>query len=148
MKKKILPVLITGLTLMIGFSGCSDKEAVSQSIIDELFAQEMTLKEFAKTQTSRRQVINRAYPGRGSSISTPTTKASLWGGGHEITMSLLKTDIIDRRYIDREHFTMDDLIKGAFSDANRSLNDMPMAGMTRPKFFVLDERGGRYNYAV
>jgi len=81
-------------------------------------------------------------------INPPTTKAAIWGGGHELTLSLLKTDIIDRRYIDREHFTVYDIMWGAYSKANKDLNDMPMVGMTRPKFFVFDERGGRYNYAV
>ena len=147
-RTKFLPIFVIGILLTVGLSGCSKKEARSQAVIDEIFEQEMTLKEMAKTKSSSQRSLTRTYPGRGTSISTPTTKAALWGGGHEITMSLLKTDVIDRRYIDREHVTMDDVMKGAYSEANRNLNDMPMAGMTRPKFSILDERGGRYNYAV
>ena len=147
-KTRLLPVFIIGLLLSLGLAGCGNKEPKSQAFIDEMFAKEMTIKELAKTRTTSRQRLNPSYPGRSSSISTPTTKAAVWGGGHEITLSLLKTDVIDRRYIDREHVTMDDVIRGAYSEANKDLNDMPMAGMTRPKFSILDERGGRYNYAV
>ena len=147
MKTRLLFVLVTGILLSVCLSGCK-KEVKSQAIIDEIFAQEMTIKELSKTKTSQLRTLTRTYPGGAPRISTPTTKATIWGGGHEITMSLLKTDVIDRRYIDREHFTLDDLMRGAYSEANKNLNDMPMAGMTRPKFFVLDERGGRYNYAV
>jgi hypothetical protein len=43
---------------------------------------------------------------------------------------------------------MNDLIEGAYSPANKDLNDMPMAGMTRPSFAALDKRGGRYNHGV
>jgi len=148
MKTKFLPVFVIGLLLTVAFSGCSKKEAKSQAVIDGIFAQEMTLKEMAKDRTSSQQRLNPSYPGRSSSMSTPTTKAAIWGGGHEITMSLLKTDVIDRRYVDREHVTMDDVMRGAYSEANKDLNDMPLAGMTRPKFSILDERGGRYNYGI
>ena len=148
MTTRFLPVFVIGLFLALSFSGCSKKEAQSQAVIDGLFAQEMTLKELAKTQSSSPQTLNPSYPGRSSSMSTPTTKAAIWGGGHEITMSLLKTDVIDRRYIDREHVTMDDVMRGAYSEANKNFNDMPMSGMTRPKFSILDERGGRYNYGI
>lgn len=89
-----------------------------------------------------------SFMGPYTRLSTPAMKAALWGGMEELTWSLLKTDVIDRRYVDKDHFTMDDLIRGAFSEANRDLNDMPMAGMTRPPFAVLDERGGRYNHAL
>ena len=59
-------------------------------------------------QTSTRQ-LNSMNPGGGSvRITTPTTKAAFWGGGHELTLSLLKTDVIDRRYVDREHFTLNE----------------------------------------
>jgi len=147
MKLRLFPVFVIGLLLTAGFSGCSKKEAQSQAVIDGIFAQEMTLKELAKTKTSPRS-ISPMNPGRGSTMSTPTTKAAIWGTPHEITMSLLKTDVIDRRYIDRERFTMDDVMRGAYSEANKDLNDMPMSGSNRPRFFILDERGGRYNYAV
>ena len=147
MKTHLLQVFIIGFFLSASFSACK-KEAKSQAVIDELFAQEMSLKDYAKTMSSSPREINRFYPGGGPRITTPTTKATIWGGGHAITMSLLKTDVIDRRYIDREHVTLDDLMRGAYSEANKDLNDMPMSGMTRPKFSILDERGGRYNYAI
>jgi hypothetical protein len=61
---------------------------------------------------------------------------------------MLKTDVIDRRYIDKDHYTMADIIEGAYSEKNKDLNDMPMAGMTRPSFASLDKRGGRYNHGL
>ena len=127
----------------------------SKQRIDAAFAGAQTLKEMAKGKTFTRE-INRYNPGNAGSplvspyarISTPTTKAALWGGAHNLTLSLLKTDVIDRRYVDREHFTLDDLMAGAYSEKNKDLNDMPMAGMTRPSFFVLHKDGGRYNYGI
>ncbi|MCL2059805.1 MAG: hypothetical protein FWH01_12260 [Oscillospiraceae bacterium] len=127
----------------------------SKQRIDGAFSGAQTLKEMAKGKTFARE-INRYNPGNAGSplvspnarISTPTTKAALWGGAHNLTLSLLKTDVIDRRYVDREHFTLDDLMEGAYSEKNKDLNDMPMAGMTRPSFFVLHKDGGRYNYGL
>lgn len=113
------------------------------------------LKALAKTMTFQTEICHTHPGGMGGSmmgpftrLTTPAMKAALWGGTDELTLSLLKTDVIDRRYVDKDHFTMDDLIRGAFSEANKDLNDMPMAGMTRPPFAVLDERGGRYNHAL
>jgi len=154
MRIRFLPIIIIGLLLTAGFSGCDKKEAKSQAIIDGIFAQEMTLKELAKTKSSPPQRLIRTNSGgRGgyivnASISTPTTKAVIWGGGHEITMSLLKTDVFDRRYVDREHFTMDEMMRGAYMEVNKDVFPMPMSGTTRPKYFVLDERGGIYNYSM
>lgn len=154
MKTRLLPVLIIGLILSAVLSGCGTKPG-SQERIDEIFGREMTLKEMAKLKSFSRELCRTHPGGMGGNalgtyprISTPTTKAAIWGGGNNITMSLLKTDVIDRRYVDREYFTMDDLMRGAYSEANKDLNDMPMAGMTRPNFAILDERGGRYNYAL
>ena len=156
MRNKFLPIFVIGLLLTAGLSGCK-KEAKSQAVIDGIFAQEMTLKELAKNRTSPSRQLIRVYAGgRNASISTPTTKAAIWGGGHEITMSLLKTDVFDRRYIDREHFTMDDLIRGAYSEANKNVNPFrdfntlvaSNGGGNRPSYFILDERGGGYNPSI
>ena len=118
-------------------------------------SQRTPLKELANTLTFDTEICLTHPGGMGGGImgpytrlTTPAMKAALWGGMDELTLSLLKTDVIDRRYVDKDHFTMDDLIRGAFSEANKDLNDMPMAGMTRPPFAVLDERGGRYNHAL
>ena len=147
MTTRLLLIFVIGLLLSAGLAGCKE-EAKSQAIIDGIFAQEMTLKELSKIKTSLPRELNPLAPGRVTNMSTPTTKAAIWGKGHEITMSLLKTDVIDRRYIDREHVTMEDVIRGAYSEANKDFDDMPMTGSNRPKFSILDERGGRYNYAI
>ena len=127
----------------------------SKKFLEERFAQEPSLKELAQDASFPRKLCREHPGGMGGGILGPyprltsqTTKAALWGGPENLTLSLLKTDVIDRRYVDRDHFTMDDLIAGARSEANKDLNDMPLAGMTRPPFAALYKRGGRYNHAL
>lgn len=127
----------------------------SNQVLEKLFESAPTLKETAAGEVCARRVCKEHPGGMGGSIlgeypriMSKTTKAALWGGGENATLSLLKTDVIDRRYVDKDHFTMEDLIEGAFSQENRDLNDMPLAGMTRPPFAALDKRGGRYNHAL
>ncbi|EMS69177.1 glycosyl hydrolase family 95 catalytic domain-containing protein [Ruminiclostridium cellobioparum] len=127
----------------------------SKKYIDSLFSAEKTIKETAKAKTFRRELCRYNPGGMGGSImgryprmATPAMKAALWGSGGNLTLSLLKTDVVDRRYVDKDHFTMADLIEGAFSEKNKDINDMPLAGMTRPPFAVLHKDGGRYNHAL
>lgn len=113
------------------------------------------LKALARETTVEAEIC-RTHPGgmggdilnRFARITSPAMKGALWGDMGQLTLSLLKTDVIDRRYVDKDHFTMQDLLDGAFSPANKDFDDMPMAGMTRPPFAVLDKRGGRYNHAL
>ena len=119
----------------------------SKQYIDALFAKEKTLKEIAKESSSSRR-LNPLYPSNTMTTSSLTTRTGIWGGADNVTISMLKTDIIDRRYIDKDRQTMADLIEAAYSEANKDLNDMPMAGMTRPSFASLDKRGGRYNHGI
>ncbi len=127
----------------------------SNEILENLFKEAPPLKELAKEATFTRSICKEHPGGMGGAImgayprlTSRTTKAALWGGPENLTLSLLKTDVIDRRYVDKDHFTMQDLIEAAYSDKNRDLNDMPLAGMTRPPFAALDKRGGRYNHAL
>jgi len=125
------------------------------SKIDKAFAAQKSLKEMAKSKSFKKELC-KENPGNAGSpltspyprITTPSTKAALWGGADNLTLSLLKTDVIDRRYVDRERFTMQDVIDGAYSEKNKDLDDMPMAGMTRPSFAALHKDGGRYNYGL
>ena len=112
-------------------------------------------RELSKTATFETEICRTHPGGMGGGplgpytrLTSPTMKAALWGGMDGLTLSFLKTDVIDRRYVDRDHFTLQDLEEGALSPANRDFFDMPMAGMTRPPFAALDKRGGRYNHAV
>jgi hypothetical protein len=138
---------------MIGFlAGLAFPMAItaqthSQQVLEAVFAQEKTWKQMAETTTNT-VVLNPLQPSRTMTTSSLTTRAAIWGAADHITVSMLKTDIFDRRYIDKDHFTMADVIEGAYSEANKNLNDMPMAGMTRPSFATLDKRGGRYNHGV
>jgi len=119
----------------------------SQDKLNVLFSKEKTWKEIAKTSTSVTE-LNPLQPTRTPTTSSLTTRSAIWGGADNITVSMLKTDVIDRRYIDSDRFTMADVMEGAYSEKNKDLNDMPMAGMTRPSFFSLDKRGGRYNHGL
>lgn len=127
----------------------------SKQWLEARFANETPLKEIARSRTFARAVHRYNPGGMGGPImgtyprmTTPTTKAALWGGAENLTLSLLKTDIIDRRYVDRDRFSLKDLVDGAYSKANKDLEDMPMAGMTRPSFSSLTSDGGRYNYGL
>ncbi|GHU65805.1 hypothetical protein FACS1894184_02320 [Clostridia bacterium] len=123
--------------------------------LEQRFAQEKTLLEIGRERTFTRAIDPDNPGGLGGSIMgqyprimTPTTKAAIWGKPENLTLSLLKTDVIDRRYVDKDHFTLNDLMEGAYSENNKDLNDMPLAGMTRPQFFCLTPEGGRYNHAL
>ncbi|MDR1408532.1 MAG: hypothetical protein LBJ23_10895 [Tannerella sp.] len=119
----------------------------SKAHLDALFAGEKTWKEMAAAATAA-NVLNPLQPSRTMTTSSLTTRAALWGRADHLTVSMLKTDVIDRRYVDRDRHTMTDMIEAAYSETNKDLHDMPMAGMTRPSFFSLDKRGGRYNHAL
>ncbi|MDR1783448.1 MAG: hypothetical protein LBR13_04230 [Dysgonamonadaceae bacterium] len=123
------------------------KSQNSKEKIDRIFAGEQSLKQIAQSSVSTVK-LNPLQPSRTMTTSSLTTRAAIWGSPDAITISMLKTDIFDRRYIDRDRFTMANLLEGAYSEANKDLNDMPMAGMTRPSFFSLDKRGGRYNHGI
>ncbi len=140
---------ITFLLWMVSFNNAmaQTKKTASQDRLDAIFSKEKTLKEIAKTKNSAVK-LNPFQPARTMTVSSQTTRAALWGSPDNITISMLKTDIIDRRYIDKDHYTMNDIIEGAYSEANKDLNDMPLAGMTRPSFASLDKRGGRYNHGL
>ena len=84
--------------------------------------------------------------GESPRIFTPKMKGCIWGKSENLTISLLKTDVFDRRYIRREPYTMDKVIRGAYSEANRNFDDMPHLGKVRCKFGVLAEEGGRIDY--
>jgi hypothetical protein len=122
-------------------------QTYSERYIDEVFAGEKTLKEMAQTATIP-SVLHPLQPGRSTSTSSITTRSALWGPADRITISMIKTDVFDRRYIDKDHYTMASVMEGAYAEANKDLDDMPMAGMTRPSFSFLDKRGGRYNSGI
>jgi len=118
----------------------------SKEYLDRAFSAEKSLVEQAQEQNTR-FTLNAEYPSS-TAASSLTTRTAIWGPADNITVSMLKTDVIDRRYVDKDHYTMEEIMEGAYSDANKELNDMPMAGMTRPSFFSLDKRGGRYNHGL
>lgn len=136
----ILGVLVSGMGQEI------QSQTYSEKYLDQIFAAEKSLVEQAQDQYIH-FTLNAERPAS-TSASSLTTRAGIWGPADNITVSMLKTDVIDRRYVDKDHYTMAEIMEGAYSEANKELNDMPMAGMTRPSFFSLDKRGGRYNHAL
>jgi hypothetical protein len=76
----------------------------SKDILDVTFSKEKTLKEMAKDASFTRQVTP-TYPGgvldrpmgKSPRMYTPTMKGSVWGEPEHVTLSLLKTDVFDRR---------------------------------------------------
>ena len=108
--------------------------------IDGLFQGETPLKTIAATV--ERELVLPGYPG-GTRLHTPDMQGTIWGRAGQATLSLLKTDVIDRRIIARKPRTLAQIVKGAFSEANRDLDDMPHHGLVRSTWGVLDENGGR-----
>ena len=126
--------------------------ASSQKIIQDIFKNQQSLKDMAANATFVRKVPS-TYPGgvfdrpMGQSVRiyTPEMKGSVWGQPKQMTLSLLKTDVYDRRYFRRKPITVEEVMKGAFSEANKNFDDMPHVGVTRPKYGTLLETGGRFD---
>jgi hypothetical protein len=124
--------------------------AESKKVLDELFAKQPLLKELVKNKTFSRPV-NPGYPGttfdrpmgKSPRMYTPALKGVVWGETQNITLSMLKTDIFDRRYFRTHPVTLKEVMEGAYSEANKNYDDMPRIGLTRPKYGTLLATGGR-----
>lgn len=76
-------------------------------------------------------------------ITNPALKSSLWGPSHRITLSMLKTDVQDRRVKWPDHIlTLQEMRDGAFSAANKD-RVPPPTQKTRPIKGYLAASGGR-----
>lgn len=124
----------------------------ARAYLRDLFEKETPYKKMAEEKTFTR-TLNPDYPGhvfdrpmgKSSRIYTEKMKGSLWGPPQRLTLSLLKTDIYDRRYFRRKPVTVDEVMEGAFSEANKDFDDMPHTGLTRPKYGTLLKSGGRFD---
>ncbi|WP_079914002.1 glycoside hydrolase family 95-like protein [Paenibacillus sp. 32352] len=76
-------------------------------------------------------------------LNHPSIKAALWGPPEQITLSMIKSDVFDRRIADPPVLTLKELREGAYSQANEGFLDIQPSGNTRPKYGSLDPRGGR-----
>lgn len=89
-------------------------------------------------------------PGAGRSadsallLNNPDIKASLWGPANRITISLIKTDVFDRRYGTAPLVTLAQVREGAYAAVNKGFDDMP-ADRRRPVRGYLLPTGGRYD---
>ena len=80
--------------------------------------------------------------GRSMAITNPALKSSVWGPPHRITISMLKTDVQDRRVKWPPVVTLQEIREGAFSPANQ--DDIPVRrNTTRPVCGYLLPGGGR-----
>jgi hypothetical protein len=125
----------------------------SEENLQKLFKTQTPLKELAENASFSRKVPPATAGGffdgpMGGSprIFTPKMKGCVWGKPENLTLSLLKTDVFDRRYIRKEPYTMEKVIRGANSEANKGFDDMPYWGRVRCKFGVLAEEGGRVDH--
>lgn len=124
----------------------------SEQLLKQRFEKEPTYREIA-AKSSFVRPVPATYPGgvfdrpMGSScrIFTPEMKGSLWGQPDCLTLSMLKTDVYDRRYFRRKPVTLEELMEGAFSPANKDFDDMPHRGLTRPVYGTLLKEGGRFD---
>jgi hypothetical protein len=124
--------------------------ANSKPSMNDIFSKYHSLKEIANGKTFSRPV-NSGYPGttfdrpmgRSPRMYSPALKGAIWGPPENITMSMLKTDIFDRRYFRTTPVTLDEVMAGAYSEANKTYDDMPRIGLTRPKYGTLLPSGGR-----
>lgn len=125
----------------------------SQENLQKFYQSQKPLKELAENVTFSRKVppataggIFDGPMGGSPRIFTPKMKGCVWGRPENLTLSLLKTDVFDRRYIRKEPYTMEKVIRGAYSEANKDFDDMPYWGRVRCKFGVLAEEGGRIDH--
>jgi hypothetical protein len=122
----------------------------SAAVLRDIFGKYPSWKEIARDKTFSRPV-NPGYPGStfdrpmgpNLRLYSPAIKGALWGEAKNITMSLLKTDVFDRRYFRTDPVTLKEVMEGAYSEANRYYDDMPRIGLTRPKYGTLLPGGGR-----
>ena len=124
-------------------------KSTSLERLQAYFDSQPRLKTLAKGRTFTRKLLT--YPGvtfdrpmgRSVRLYTPSMKGSLWGKPEQLTLSLLKTDVFDRRYFRTKPVTVDEVMRGAFHPVNKDYDDMPRVGLTRPKYGTLLETGGR-----
>ncbi|WP_282937819.1 glycoside hydrolase family 95-like protein [Paenibacillus sp. RC67] len=76
-------------------------------------------------------------------LNHPSIKAALWGPPEQITLSMIKSDIFDRRIANPSILTIQEIREGAFSEENDGFQDIQPTGNTRPSYGTLDPRGGR-----
>jgi Glycosyl hydrolase family 95 catalytic domain len=88
-------------------------------------------------------VLGGSWPrGRSMGITNPDIKSSLWGPPHRITLSMLKTDVHDRRVKWPRIVTLKEIREGAFSAVNKDA--IPWRhDTTRPVDGYLLPGGGR-----
>jgi hypothetical protein len=75
-------------------------------------------------------------------ITSPEIKASLWGPPGRITLSLLKTDVFDRRYADAPPAGLEQIRAGAYAPGNIDRGQAPAPGYLRPDGTRVDPYAG------
>jgi len=107
---------------------------------------EQPLKEAARTVTIA-GMLDALQPAQGANLGRNTlsneqVRAALWGPSNRVTLSLLKTDVWDRRYGIEPTVTLEEIRAGVYSPANKGFDDMP-PNHRRPVRGYLKPEGGR-----
>jgi hypothetical protein len=118
----------------------------SQEVISSVFAKTEPLRALADNEVNE-LTIPQTFPG-GTRIFAPRMQGTFWGKPQRMVISLLKTDVFDRRFVARKPLTVDEIVAGAFSEANANFDDMPHRGLVRNVYGVLVPEGGRRDYEV
>src|SRR4051812_39713684 len=108
---------------------------------------EMPLREAAR-DAAITSALDPQQPAQGANVSRLTlsnaqVRSSLWGPSDRVTLSVLKTDVWDRRYGIAPTLTLAEIREGVFSPANKGFDDMPPNQRRPVRGWLPPEGGGR-----
>lgn len=134
------PLLVSAIAGIVAVSGAAE---------DLPWQREQSLKDAAAAVTIEAdldpqcpQPAGEPIPGRAFLLSNPSMKASLWGPPDRITLSLMKTDVFDRRCAPATPVTLAQIREGAYAPKNAGFDDMPLDQRSPVQGYLLPS-GGR-----
>lgn len=139
------------LTIALGFRARADEPTASRDYTPP-WQREIALADAARSvkitaPLDPEQPTQTTSVGR-FTLSNTQVRSSLWGPSARPTISILKTDVWDRRYGIAPTLTLAEIRAGAYSPANRGFDDMP-PNQRRPVrgWLPPDGRGREDRYA-
>ena len=108
---------------------------------------EISLKEAARSAVLT-STLDPQQPTQGANVGRFTLgntqiRSSLWGPSDRVTLSVMKTDVWDRRYGIAPTLTLKEIREGVFSPANKDFDDMPTTQRRPVRGWLPPEGGGR-----
>ena len=150
MRNKFLIILIL---FTFGMMGCVPDSSMSESdtlpwqreILLRVAAKSVELK--SRLNPTDPQPNTGAWPkGKAMTISSLKMRTTIWGPPNRITISLTKNNVWDRRVRWIHEPTLQDIVDGAFSPANKDYVGVRRKNSTRPKDLgYLKKEGGSYD---